>query len=59
MAKLILSEASQKGIQGVTKRKSTMSDSYKKLVMEADKGIDEDHARYANAYRKASRFLAR
>lgn len=59
MPRIILSEASQKGIQGVTKKKSKVGKAYKKLVKEADERIDEDRFRYANAYKKASTYLAR
>lgn len=59
MAKLIISETSQNGVQGVTKRKPGMGESYKKLIKEADKRIDEDRSRYAKAYKRASAYLAR
>ena len=59
MPRIILSEASQKGIQGVTKKKPKMGKTYKKLVKEADERIDKDYFRYAEAYKKASTYLAR
>lgn len=59
MASIILSEASQFGIKGTTKRKPKVGKKYQELVREADKKIDEDRFRYAHAYKKASTYLAR
>lgn len=59
MAKIALSKAAQSGIQGATKSKPKTGKKYHKLVQEADKKIDEDRFRYANAYKKASSYLAR
>lgn len=59
MAKLILSEASQNGIQDVTSKKPKMKRDYKEMMEKADKKIEEDHAQYANAYMNALRVMAR
>lgn len=59
MAKLILSQASQKGIQGAKKGKLKTGKKYEELVKEADKRIEENRYRYANAYKKAEKYLAR
>jgi len=59
MVKIILSKAAQNGIQDVTERNMNQSDSYKKLVAEADRKIEESRYRYAVAYRKATTYLAR
>lgn len=59
MAKIILSEAAQTGIKDVTEKKMNESESYKKLVEEADQRIEESRHRYAAAYRKAASYLAR
>lgn len=59
MSKIILSEEAQNGIQGVTQRKMKISKSYQKLIDEADQKIDESRSRYANAYKKATSYLAR
>lgn len=59
MARIIVSEAAQFGIQGTTKSMPIKSEEYKKLVDEADKKIEENRFRYAHAYKKASTYLAR
>lgn len=59
MAKIILSQAAQTGIQDVTEKKMNESESYKKLIEEADQKIEESRHRYATAYRKAASYLAR
>ena len=59
MARIVLSEAAQFGIQGTTKRKPKTGKKYQELVRESDKKIDEDRLRYARAYKKASTYLAR
>lgn len=59
MVKFIVSEATQFGIQGVTKRKPVKSERYKELVKESDKNIEKNRIYYANAYKKAFSCLAR
>lgn len=59
MAKIIVSDAAQFGIQGVTKSKPVKSERYKELVKESDKKIERNHIYYANAYKKAFSCLAR
>ena len=59
MARIVVSEAAQFGIQGTTKSRPIKSEEYKKLVNEADKKIEENRFRYAHAYKKASTCLAR
>ena len=59
MAKIILSQAAQNGIQDVTEKKMNESESYKKLVKEAEQKIEESRHRYATAYKKAQSYLAR
>ena len=58
MAKIILSQAVQTGIQNVTEKKMSESDIYRKLVEEADRKIEESRHRYATAYKKAATYLA-
>ena len=59
MGRIILSEASQTGIKGTTKRKFKPSQAYQQSVIEANKRINEDRYRYAEAYKKAANYLAR
>ena len=59
MAKIILTEAAQNGIQNTTKLEMNNSAEYKKLVGEANKQIDENRHRYATAYKKSATYLAR
>ena len=42
MARIIVSEAAQFGIQGTTKSIPVKSDEYKKLINDADKKIEEN-----------------
>ncbi|MCM1244856.1 MAG: hypothetical protein NC293_04330 [Roseburia sp.] len=58
MARIILSQAAQAGIQNVTKKKINDSASYKKLVEEANQKIEDSRHRYAKTYKKATTYLA-
>ena len=58
MAKIVLSNAARKGIQGTTSRIMSSSDeAYQKAVREADTRISESRRRYATAYKKATAYL--
>ena len=58
MAKIVLSNAARKGIQGTTSRIMSSSDkAYQKSVREADTRISESRHRYVTAYKKATTYL--
>lgn len=58
MAKIVLSNAARKGIQGTTSRIMSSSDkAYQKSVREADTRISESRRRYVTAYKKATTYL--
>ena len=58
MAKIVLSNAVKKGIQGTTSRIMSSSDKdYQKSVREADTRISESKRRYVTAYKKATTYL--
>lgn len=54
----MISDAAQTGIQGTTKRKLEYNKEYQEIMRQADERIEEGRSRYADAYRKASTYLA-
>lgn len=56
MSRIILSETSQTGIKGTTKKKFKPSQAYQKSVHEANERIRADRFRYAEAYKKAANY---
>lgn len=58
MARFVISEAAQVGIQGAIREKIEYSEEYQTIMSQADIRIEEGRSRYADAYRKASTYLA-
>ncbi len=56
---LVLTQAAQFGVKGAVKKELETGENYQKLVREADERIDKDRLHYAQAYKKASAYMAR
>lgn len=59
MWKIIISATAEDGIQETIKERPIYSREYKEQMEEADRQIDRDHYKYANAYKKSASYLAR
>ena len=58
MAGIKVTEIAKNGVANAVKSRPEIDESYKKLIKEANKKIEEDRYYYARSYKKASTYLA-